>query len=209
MTRVQGRNTSTWFATRAIGSCSRLAGRGSYGLNDTYILGGDDGHTPIEEPDLLKSGRWVETGNRIVKQESIGHYWISTVFLGLDHNHMRLFNPDLPPILFETMVFCNAPGKDPENLTFRNAAYLGTSDRAARRGSGRVPAGCSGLTAFRGLHTYAHGDELSRGRSPKASGYSERYRRSGAMARGRMVAHQRRTSSVYAGSKTVIVYIWV
>ena len=39
--------------------------------------------------------------NRIVKQEMINDLWISTVFLGIDHNWM----PDGKPLLFEIMVF--------------------------------------------------------------------------------------------------------
>jgi hypothetical protein len=38
---------------------------------------------------------------RIVKKTEIGHFEISTVFLGLDHN----FLPDGPPLIYETMVF--------------------------------------------------------------------------------------------------------
>lgn len=38
---------------------------------------------------------------RRVAQDTIGDYWISTVFLGMDHN----FSSSGPPILFETMVF--------------------------------------------------------------------------------------------------------
>jgi hypothetical protein len=31
----------------------------------------------------------------------VGQYWVSTVFLGLDHNWLS----EEPPLLFETMVF--------------------------------------------------------------------------------------------------------
>lgn len=61
------------------------------------------------EPKCIGSGtedmlRWVkcfEDEKRIVKQEYIGPYQVSTVFLGLDHN----FRPEGPPVLWETMVF--------------------------------------------------------------------------------------------------------
>lgn len=36
-----------------------------------------------------------------VAQTQIGPYWVSTVWLGLDHS----FTQDGPPIIFETMVF--------------------------------------------------------------------------------------------------------
>lgn len=41
----------------------------------------------------------------VVEQTEVGPYWVSTVWLGLDHNFMRL--PGVPhvPIIFETMVF--------------------------------------------------------------------------------------------------------
>jgi hypothetical protein len=45
--------------------------------------------------------RWFAGAARIVKQEQVGESWVSTVFLGLDHN----FSGEGPPILWETMVF--------------------------------------------------------------------------------------------------------
>lgn len=39
---------------------------------------------------------------KIVKQETVGGYFISTVFLGVDHNFQSLSKE--PPILFETML---------------------------------------------------------------------------------------------------------
>ena len=39
--------------------------------------------------------------DRIVKQEQVGVYWISTVHLGIDHS----FGGGGPPVIFETMVF--------------------------------------------------------------------------------------------------------
>lgn len=75
------------------------------GFNN-YIL---DGHTPIEEPDILKWAKWFETADRHVKYDTadvkldgkkIGQIKISTVFIGIDHSW-----GDGPPLLFETMVF--------------------------------------------------------------------------------------------------------
>jgi hypothetical protein len=67
-----------------------------------YIL---DGHTPVATDDVLEWGRMFELKNRRVKDDQIGAYWVSTVFLGVDHNY-----GDGPPLLFETMVFVE--GKD-------------------------------------------------------------------------------------------------
>jgi hypothetical protein len=69
----------------------------------TYVLDAD--HNIVAEPDVMKWGAWlnaaVETEASVVAQEEAGGAWISTVFLGLDHNHMK----DGEPILFETAVF--------------------------------------------------------------------------------------------------------
>ena len=70
-----------------------------------YIL--DDDHNPIEMPktDMADWGAWMEAAmqnkRRIVQQDQIGEFFISTVFLGIDHS----FGFGGPPILFETMIF--------------------------------------------------------------------------------------------------------
>ena len=48
-----------------------------------YIL---DGHTPVEETDLLKWAKWFENADRRVALTEYPEGRISTVFLGLDHN---------------------------------------------------------------------------------------------------------------------------
>jgi hypothetical protein len=65
---------------------------------DHYILVGRE----IRKVDLMTWAKWLEEhrAEKIVKQEDVGGFWVSTVFLGLDHNW-----GDGPPILFETMVF--------------------------------------------------------------------------------------------------------
>lgn len=72
-----------------------------------YLL---DGHKPIPIYDLLTWARSYEHMNRRVKRTHVRGYDISTIFLGLDHNHWGG-----PPILFETLVFgkgelCTMPG---------------------------------------------------------------------------------------------------
>lgn len=64
------------------------------------------GQTPAPEPDPLKWAFWFETADRIVARDEIGSGLVSTVFLGLDHNHMRHVHGG-PPILFETMIFAD------------------------------------------------------------------------------------------------------
>ncbi len=46
---------------------------------------------------------------KVVRQEDVGSYFVSTVWLGLDHN----WNPEGPPLFFETMVF---PADDGESV---------------------------------------------------------------------------------------------
>jgi hypothetical protein len=61
-----------------------------------YIL---KGKTPVICRDLIKWADWFQTHDRRVAKQTIGDYWISTVFLGLDHGFGG------KPLLFETMVF--------------------------------------------------------------------------------------------------------
>lgn len=62
-----------------------------------YIL---DGHTPVPEYDTITWAMWFEKADRRVAIDMVKRCRISTVFLGLDHNHSGG-----EPILFETMIF--------------------------------------------------------------------------------------------------------
>ena len=73
----------------------------------TYIL---NGHTPEPEPNMLKFSVFMSILHRlnghVVHHTTIQFFgfnvvFISTVFLGIDHN----FNLEGPPLLFETMIF--------------------------------------------------------------------------------------------------------
>lgn len=68
-------------------------------LNDMYVLDAD-GH-PRQADDLTAWVQWMESNKRIVRQDTIGDVFISTVFLGLDHG----IGLSEHPILWETMVF--------------------------------------------------------------------------------------------------------
>jgi len=60
-----------------------------------------EGHTPVKIFGVLNWGmRFQDTEQWVVKQETVGDYWVSTVFLGLDHQ----FGSG-PPLLFESIVF--------------------------------------------------------------------------------------------------------
>lgn len=63
---------------------------------------------------LLNWAYWLEANRkRIIAQEDLPHgYWISTIFLGLNQQ----YEPDGPPLWFETMVFEPSDGR-PSPLT--------------------------------------------------------------------------------------------
>ena len=65
-------------------------------------------HHPIPVYDTATWANWFKSANRIVKQETVGPCFVSTVFLGLAHN----FHPTGRPLLFETMVIVNGEADD-------------------------------------------------------------------------------------------------
>jgi hypothetical protein len=70
-------------------------------MSGEYILV-DKVAVPVSAEEWAK---WLESVEgkkfKIVKQENVGRYWVSTVFLGLDHS----FTGRNGPVLFETMIF--------------------------------------------------------------------------------------------------------
>lgn len=92
-----------------------------------YIL--DANGEPASCPDLLDWGRWFETadthlpgcdfGVRHVARTRVGQTEISTVFLGLDHDHGHR---DTPPVLWETMVFSAPDGCDDASERYSSRA---------------------------------------------------------------------------------------
>ena len=65
-----------------------------------YILVGHKA-VPVDRETYLQTGEQ----DRTVAKSNVGDYWVSTVFLGLDHQ----WKDDGPPLLFETMVFGKGP----------------------------------------------------------------------------------------------------
>lgn len=65
-----------------------------------YTIGPD--HVPMPCFDTLAWGRWHYDNPEAcrVGSDRTGHYWVSTVFLAIDHNY-----GSGDPVLFETMVF--------------------------------------------------------------------------------------------------------
>jgi hypothetical protein len=76
----------------------------------TYIL---NGHTAVPA-DTMTWARWFEGANRHVAVQMIGDVRISTVFLGIDHNHG--IDSDVP-ILFETMIFGGSLDQEQERCS--------------------------------------------------------------------------------------------
>lgn len=74
-----------------------------------------DGKDPVR-CSLDEWGDFMEHGSRIVQQDWVGGKFLSTVFLGIDHN----FLPVGPPLLFETMLF----GPRTESFVFNGRRRL-------------------------------------------------------------------------------------
>jgi hypothetical protein len=73
------------------------------------------------EVGLEEWSRWLEDGDnkRVTLTEGLrGGRWVSTVFLGLDHN----WSDTGPPLLFETMVF-SKPGSFQEEECIRTPTW--------------------------------------------------------------------------------------
>lgn len=86
-----------------------------------YILGGEEGHTPIPCHSLSKWGRWLARADRCVAWTGGKHKYVSTVFLGLDHRHFG----GGPPLVFETMLFVNGNGDEMERYSSWDDAEIG------------------------------------------------------------------------------------
>lgn len=67
----------------------------------------DEKGEPVPETDLLAWAKKFEAQERRVARDEVGHYTVSTVFLGLDHAYPGRLNVKVGhvPILWETMVF--------------------------------------------------------------------------------------------------------
>jgi hypothetical protein len=87
-----------------------------------YIL---VGQSVVEEPDMLKWATWsfgAGDKGRIVAQHVVGQYFVSTVFLGFDHNWAARGRR---PAMFETMTFKH--GRSVE--LFRCATWVEAEDQ--------------------------------------------------------------------------------
>lgn len=60
-----------------------------------------NGKRPEACASLMRWAQWLESADTRVAQTHVGEIFVSTVFLGLDHN----FFGEGAPVLFETMIF--------------------------------------------------------------------------------------------------------
>ncbi len=67
-------------------------------MSHLWVLNAD--RTVDKMDDVVEWSRRFEMDNRVVGSEEIGSTIVSTVFLGIDHNHSHG-----RPVLFESMVF--------------------------------------------------------------------------------------------------------
>lgn len=92
-----------------------------------------NGHEPVPCPDVLTWARWFEHAieERIVRQDGDegSGWWISTVFLGLDHN----WRDSGPPLLFETCIFA-PPGAPAALREFDGQQWRYSTWEEAERG---------------------------------------------------------------------------
>jgi hypothetical protein len=91
-----------------------------------YVL--DEDGRPLQVEDALVWGQWFQTADRTVANDHVGEARISTVFLGLDHNHDW---PAGAPILWETMIFGGPHDGYCERYSSRIAAIAGHAQAMA------------------------------------------------------------------------------
>jgi hypothetical protein len=87
-------------------------------IHDKFILGPDHEIIPAT---LDEWAKWFGENERHVAETDVGKQWVSTVFLGLDHQY-----GEGPPLLFETMVFNRKPDGEIDfggEETFRYATW--------------------------------------------------------------------------------------
>ena len=89
-------------------------------MKKLYVL--DKHNKPKLCEDTLKWAAWFETHDRTVAVEDItSKIYVSTVFLGIDHN----FGGGGAPILWETMIFNGARNGYSERYSSHKAALAG------------------------------------------------------------------------------------
>lgn len=98
-----------------------------------YIL--DENNKP-KKATLQECGDWMNDPRRIVKQDNCWPWFVSTIFLGIDHRMpSATVGPDeSEPVLFETMVFRGSgrAGIKQRRYTSYEDALAGHQDMATK-----------------------------------------------------------------------------
>jgi hypothetical protein len=81
-------------------------------------------HFILEDREIVPApfeewANWFEHGKRIIEQTHVGDRFVSTVFLGIDHNFMGMGGP----ILFETMIFDGPNARSHDLFQERSRTY--------------------------------------------------------------------------------------
>jgi hypothetical protein len=88
--------------------------------NIQYVLDDDDPRGYREEPDLTRWADWFGTEDRKILHTRVKGGFVSTVFLGLDHNF-----GDGPPLLWETMSKIDGEWGDQQRYPSAEEAVAG------------------------------------------------------------------------------------
>ena len=103
-----------------------------------YILNANKQPLPV---DLATWSKWFAASNRVVELTEINsEVEVSTVFLGVDHRHLRGKGP---PLLFETMIFGGPMDQECWRYASWDDAYVGHQvavKKARRRLNDRLAA---------------------------------------------------------------------
>ena len=79
-----------------------------------------EGHKPVPTDDSRLFGEMYQTKKgRVVATTDLGDYFVSTVFLGIDHN----WGSAGDPVLFETMVFSHGGATHLDGWTLRYCTW--------------------------------------------------------------------------------------
>lgn len=89
-------------------------------MTDRFFILDDDGKV-VPITDINEWGAWFGTHDRVVKQTRVLGVWVSTVFLGLNHN----FYDNSEPLIFETMIFGGAEDQYQDRYSTREQAEEG------------------------------------------------------------------------------------
>lgn len=104
-----------------------------FDTKDKYIL--DEQGNPVPETDLLVWAAWMEdVKHRHLLKTDLGPLgWVSTIFLGLDHDFLSLFYEKQPhhPVLWETMVFGGPHDQEQRRYISQKEAFEGHAELVA------------------------------------------------------------------------------